>query len=194
MPDKEVNLEAAVGRQVRATRVALGMTLAELAKASSISVSMLSKIENGQTSPSLATLEGLAHVLNVPIATFFATFDEKREATFVRKGSGLAIERRGSSKGHLYQLLGHSLRSNLQVEPFLITLDERSDAYPIFQHPGVEFIYMLRGEISYRHGQQTYVLRQGDSLFFDSQALHGPLELRKLPAVYLSVIVSLDEG
>ena len=69
-----------------------------------------------------------------------------------------------------------------------------SDAYPIFQHPGVEFIYMLRGEVSYRHGQQTYLLRQGDSLFFDAQALHGPLELRKLPAVYLSVIINDDES
>ncbi len=194
MTVKETSLEVAVGRQVRATRSALGMTLAELAKTSSISVSMLSKIENGQTSPSLTTLEGLAGVLNVPIATFFATFDEKRDATFVKKGSGLTIERRGSSKGHLYQLLGHSLRSKLQVEPFLITLDEDSDAYPIFQHPGVEFIYMLRGEVSYRHGQQTYLLRTGDSLFFDAQALHGPLELRKLPAVFLSVIVCEDEN
>ena len=194
MSEKDASLESAVGRQVRATRTALGMTLAELAKAASISVSMLSKIENGQTSPSLTTLEGLASVLNVPIATFFATYDEKREATFVRKGNGLAIERRGSSKGHLYQLLGHSLRSSLQVEPFLITLDENSDAYPIFQHPGVEFIYMLRGEVSYRHGQQTHILRPGDSLFFDAQALHGPLELRKLPAVYLSVIVCEDES
>jgi len=194
MSEKDASIESAVGRQVRATRTALGMTLAELAKAASISVSMLSKIENGQTSPSLTTLEGLASVLNVPIATFFATYDEKREATFVRKGNGLAIERRGSSKGHLYQLLGHSLRSSLQVEPFLITLDENSDAYPIFQHPGVEFIYMLRGEVSYRHGQQTHILRPGDSLFFDAQALHGPLELRKLPAVYLSVIVCEDES
>lgn len=193
-PDKDTSLEVAVGRQVHATRTALGMTLAELAKAASISVGMLSKIENGQTSPSLTTLEGLAGVLNVPIATFFASFDEKREATFVRKGTGLTIERRGSGKGHLYQLLGHSLRSNLQVEPFLITLDENSDAYPIFQHPGIEFIYMLRGEVSYRHGQETYVLKPGDSLFFDAQALHGPLELKKLPAIYLSIIVNSDDA
>ena len=190
MSEKDTTLEAAVGRQVHVTRTALDMTLVELAKAASISVGMLSKIENGQTSPSLTTLEGLASALNVPIATFFASFDEKREATFVKKGTGLTIERRGSGKGQLYQLLGHSLRSSLQVEPFLITLDENSDAYPIFQHPGVEFIYMLRGEVSYRHGQENYILKPGDSLFFDAQALHGPLELRKLPAVYLSIIIN----
>lgn len=183
-------LEAAIGAQVRATRQALGMTIAEVARAASVSVAMVSKIENGQTSPSLSTLEGLATALNVPIATFFAEFDQKRDATFVKAGQGLAIERRGSSKGHLYQLLGHSLRTSPKVEPFLITLDEHSDAYPIFQHSGTEFIYMLEGELTYRHGEQTYELLPGDSLFFDAQALHGPLELRRLPAVYLSVIIT----
>lgn len=187
---RDTSLELAVGTQVRSTRQALGVTLADLARAATLSVGMLSKIENGQTSPSLATLESLAVSLNVPIATFFTKFDEKREATFVKRGQGLAIERRGSSKGHLYQLLGHSLRSPINIEPFLITLDENSDAFPIFQHQGIEFIYMLKGEITYRHGNQTYTLKLGDSLFFDAQALHGPLELRKLPAVYLSVIVN----
>ena len=131
--------------------------------------------------------------LNIPIATFFATFDEKSDATYVKAGQGLAIERRGSRKGHLYQLLGHGLRSSPKIEPFLITLDAQSDAYPIFQHPGTEFIYMLEGEITYRHGDRTYELTPGDSLFFDARALHGPMELRKLPAVYLSIIVSPTE-
>ena len=52
-----------------------------------------------------------------------------------------------------------------------------------------EFIYMLEGEIAYAHGDQTYVLQPGDSLYFDAEAAHGPLELRRLPAIYLSMIV-----
>lgn len=183
-------LEAAIGRQVREMRQSIGVTLADLARAASISVGMLSKIENGQTSPSLSTLQSLAAALNIPISSFFARVDEKREATFVKGGQGLVIERRGSAKGHQYKLLGHGLRSPLSVEPYLITLDETSDAYPIFEHPGVEFIYMLEGEVVYRHGEQTYLLQPGDSLFFDAQALHGPLELRRLPAIYLSIIAA----
>lgn len=192
--EKDNSLEVAVGAQVRAIRQALGVTLSDLAKTASISTGMLSKIENGQSSPSLTTLQSLATALNVPIASFFARFDEKREATFVKAGQGLPIERRGSSKGHLYQLLGHGLRSETKVEPFLITLDEGSDAYPIFQHPGVEFIYMLDGEVAYRHGEATYLLTPGDSLFFDAEAPHGPLELRRLPAVYLSIIVTPNQS
>ena len=193
--DRETDgrLESFIGAQIRELRAALGLTLTELAESANISVGMLSKIENGQTSASLSTLQRLATALNIPIASFFSTFDEKREATFVKAGEGLLIERRGSRKGHLYQLLGHSLRSALSVEPFLITLDENSDAHPIFSHPGVEFIYMVEGSVAYRHGSRVYELEQGDSLFFDSDVPHGPLELRHLPAVFLSVIVSSTE-
>ncbi|MEM7745933.1 MAG: XRE family transcriptional regulator [Pseudomonadota bacterium] len=183
-----------MGARIREIRRSTGVTLADLASSAGISTGMLSKIETAQSSPSLSTLQAVASALNVPIATFFARFDEKREATYVRAGQGLAIERRGSAKGHLYQLLGHSLRGEVQVEPYLITLDETSDAYPIFRHAGVEFLFMLEGEVSYRHGEQTYDLTPGDSLFFDPMALHGPLELRVLPAVYLSVIVTPKEG
>ncbi|MEM7744885.1 MAG: XRE family transcriptional regulator [Pseudomonadota bacterium] len=189
-PAAEVALELLVGAQVRALRQALGMTLAELAQSAGISTGMLSKIENGQTSPSLSTLQSLAAALNMPLGSFFATFDQKRDATFVRAGEGLTIDRRGSAKGHRYQLLGHGVRSAVQVEPFLITLDESSDAFPIFRHEGTEFIYMLKGEITYAHGDRTYTLTPGDSFFFDAGATHGPLELRQLPAVYLSIIVT----
>ena len=189
-PLAHIPLEQLVGAQIRALRLALGMTGADLAGAANLSPGMLSKIENGQVSPSLATLSALAAALNMPIGSFFEAADEKREATFVKAGQGLTIERRGTSKGHLYQLLGHSLRSTVKVEPFLITLTEDSDAFPIFRHEGTEFIYMLKGEVAYAHGDETYVLGPGDSLFFDAAAAHGPLQLRALPAVYISVIVT----
>jgi transcriptional regulator with XRE-family HTH domain len=189
-PNKE--LETWIGAQVREMRTALGMTMAELAKSASLSVGMLSKIENGQTSPSLTTLQNLAGALNIPLASFFTKFDEKREASFVRAGEGLTIERRGSKSGHIYQLLGASLRSAVRVEPYLITLTRDSDAYPIFQHPGVEFLYMLEGCVVYRHGDKNYRLEPGDALFFDAEAPHGPLELVTLPCRYLSVISTAE--
>lgn len=190
VPNKE--LETWIGAQVREMRTALGMTMAELAKSASLSVGMLSKIENGQTSPSLTTLQNLAGALNIPLASFFTKFDEKREASYVRAGEGLTIERRGSKSGHIYQLLGASLRNKVRMEPYLITLTRDSDAYPIFQHPGVEFIYMLEGCVVYRHGDKNYRLEPGDALFFDAEAPHGPLELVSLPCRYLSVIAAAE--
>ncbi|MEO1294165.1 MAG: cupin domain-containing protein, partial [Pseudomonadota bacterium] len=78
----------------------------------------------------------------------------------------------------------------VKVEPFMITLTLESDAYPIFQHEGVEFIYMIEGSVVYRHGDANYELNPGDSLFFDAEAPHGPLEMRSLPCRYLSIISS----
>ncbi|MCP5082189.1 MAG: helix-turn-helix domain-containing protein [Alphaproteobacteria bacterium] len=187
-------LEASIGVQVKKLRNGLDMTIGDLAKVSGLSPGMVSKIENGQTSASLSTLQALANALNTPIATFFRTFDEKRDATYVNSGEGLTIERRGSRAGHVYQLLGHSVRSKVRIEPYLITLEKGADSYPVFQHPGHEFIYMLKGDVTYRHADQTYRLKPGDSLFFDAEAVHGPEELNKLPAVYLSIIVSPPEG
>jgi len=195
LPERpSTNVEFLVGAQLRALRQAVGMTIADLASAAGLSPGMLSKVENGQTSPSLATLSALAGALNMPLASLFTKFDEKSDATFVKAGQGLTIERRGSSKGHRYQLLGHGVRSRVNMEPFLITLNETSDAFPIFQHEGVEFIYMLEGAVVYAHGDQTYSMEPGDSLFFDANIAHGPLELRRLPAVYLSIIVAAPQA
>ncbi len=183
-------LEDAIGRQVRVYRTQLGMTNANLARQSGLSPGMLSKIENGHTSPSLATLQAVAGALNVPVTALFRKFEQDREASFVRAGQGLVIDRRGTRAGHQYHLLGHSVgdRATL-VEPYLIVISEASDVFPLFQHDGVEFIYILEGEMTYRHGGRTYSMTEGDSLYFDAVAPHGPEELKRLPIRFLSFIV-----
>lgn len=185
----ENQLEIAIGLQVRTFRRQLNMTVAELSKQARLSPGMLSKIENGLTSPSLATLKSLSQALNVPVTSFFRKYEEERDASFVKAGEGLIIERRGSRAGHQYQLLGHTIGKQVFVEPYLISLTEESDVFPLFQHSGVEFIYMLKGEVVYRHGSRTYRLEPGDSLFFDSDAPHGPEDLLRLPIRFLSVII-----
>jgi transcriptional regulator with XRE-family HTH domain len=181
-------LEEAIGREVKRFREKLGLTISELAKASNMSAGMLSKIENGATSPSLASLQALSKSLQVPFTSFFKGYEEIRDATFVKSGQGLTIERRGTRAGHQYQLLGHSTHGPVMVEPYLITLESETDVFPTFQHPGMEFLYMLEGNVVYRHGDKTYDMHPGDALFFDAEAPHGPDELKKLPARYLSVI------
>ncbi len=186
---RDNELEAAIGREVRAFRKELDMTVADLAKVAGLSAGMLSKIEHGLTSPSLATLQGLAKALHVPVTTLFRKFEEESDASFVKAGQGLNIERRGTRAGHQYQLLGHTIGKSIGVEPYLITLTDESDIFPIFQHAGVEFIYMLEGKVQYRHGDKVYTLDSGDSLFFDADAPHGPENLMKLPIRFLSVII-----
>ncbi len=184
------SLEAAIGQKVRALRQGLAVTMADLARTTGLSVGMVSKIENGQTSPSLSTLKALAQGLNVPISMFFADFEDRRDCSFVPAGQGVQIDRRGTRAGHVYELLGHSLRSAVRIEPFLITIDAGGAPHDSFQHPGHEFIYMLSGRLTYRHGARRYAMGPGDSLFFDALAPHGPDLLTELPARYLSIIVT----
>ena len=82
------HLMEALGAQVKVLRQSLSITASEVAQAAGLSVAMLSKIENGQTAPSLATLQSLAAALNVPITALFTKFDQKRDATFVKAGRG----------------------------------------------------------------------------------------------------------
>lgn len=187
---REKVLEVAIGRAVRTARLAQSLTVADLGAETGLSVGMLSKIENGHTSPSLTTLQALSAALRVPITSFFRSFEETRGAVHVRAGEGAEAERAGTRAGHQYTLLGHlgANASGVIVEPYLITLSTQSDVFPTFQHDGIELLYMLEGEVGYRHGDQSFHLRPGDSLFFDADAPHGPDELIKLPARYLSVI------
>lgn len=183
------SLENAIGLQVRELRNRLGMTVVDLARQADLSPGMLSKIENGQTSPSLSTLQNLARALNTPITALFRKFEEQRDATFVKAGQGLAIDRRGTKAGHDYALLGHSIGKQLAVEPYLITVTEMKEVNPTFQHAGFEFLYLLEGAVDYRHGQKVYEMEPGDSLFFDAEAPHGPEALRRLPIRMLSIMV-----
>jgi len=183
-------LEIAIGREIRNFRTKMGLTIAELAKLADLSSGMLSKIENGNTSPSLATLRALSRSLNIPVTAFFRKYEEDRDASFVPAGEGLIIERRGTRAGHQYQLLGHTVGKSISVEPYLITLTEESEVFPLFQHPGMEFLYMLEGSMLYMHGDKSYRMNPGDSLFFDADAPHGPEDLYELPIRFLSIIVS----
>jgi len=183
------SLEKALGGQVRLLRRKHDLSVSDLANAAGISLGMMSKIENGQISPSLTTLQSLAAALSVPISSLFASVEDRQDCSFVPAGRGVNIERRGTKAGHNYQLLGHLLRGDVVVEPYLITLHENAVPHTSFTHEGVELIYMLEGELIYRHGGETYHLRPGDTMMFDSGAQHGPEKLLSHPMRYLSIII-----
>ena len=78
------------------------------------------------------------------------------------------------------------------LEPFLVTLTDKSEVFPGFEHPGTEFIYVLSGELVYRHGRRSYTLRRGDALTFRGDVAHGPIKLVKVPIRMLSIIIYGD--
>jgi transcriptional regulator with XRE-family HTH domain len=181
-------LERAIATQVRSHRVARGFTVAELATRAGISKAMLSKIENAHTSCSLTTVARLARALDVPETALFRGADTEREAVHTPAGAGARITARGTRVGHDYTLLGALRGPHKRMEAHLVTLTERSEVFPLFQHPGTELLFMLEGEMVYGHGEASYRMLPGDALQLDGEAAHGPQELVSLPIRFLSVV------
>jgi transcriptional regulator with XRE-family HTH domain len=171
------------------------ITVKELSDETGLSIGMLSKIENGVTSPSLTTLQswrGAERAADRAVPAVRGTAGGGAH----QGGRGRGDRARGHARGHQYNLLGHlaGTAHGVTVEPYLITLTSASDVFPTFQHDGIEVIYMLEGVVGYRHGQSFYRLEPGDTLFFDADAPHGPEELEDLPIRFLSVISYADDG
>ena len=180
-------LEAVIAVQVKGHRTEAGISAAELAARTGLSKAMVSKIESASTSCSLSTLQRLAQGLNVPVTALFQGADTEREATLTRAGQGSVTVRSGTRHGHEYRSLGTLHRRKNGIEPSLVTLTSASDVFPLFQHSGTEFIYMLEGRMVYGHGSYEYELSPGDSLVFESEGPHGPLRLVELPIRFLAV-------
>jgi transcriptional regulator with XRE-family HTH domain len=188
----ELELENAIAHNVREARVRHGLSVADMAERVGISKAMLSKIENAQTSCSLSTLNRLAKGLDLPVTSLLRGADIERPAAFVKAGSGARIMRSGSRSGHEYELLGSLRGEHRRLECLHVTLTQASDTYPLFQHPGTEFVFMLEGVMDYSHSRVVYRLTPGDSLQLDGEGAHGPVDLVGLPIRFLSVIAFPD--
>lgn len=183
----EEALGAVIAERVREFRIRLGLTVGELAERSGMSKGMLSKIENAQASPSLATLARLSTALQVPVTAFFRGLNEEQDVLYVRAGRGLDIQHKGSGEGHRYQSLGTMRAPHNTLEPILVTLTERADTFPLYQHAGTELLYMLAGRMEYNYGSSRYLLEPGDAIQFVGEVPHGPNALIELPIQFLSV-------
>ena len=186
-PGVEESLTAVIAERVREMRLRHGWTIGRLADECGLSKSMLSKIENAQSSPSLGTLARLAEALSVPVTGFFRGLSEEQDVIHVKAGGGLVIQHRNSARGQLYQSLGTMRAPHGTLEPMLVTLTERTDAFPLYQHAGTELIFMISGRMEYCCGSSRYLLDAGDTLQFLGEVAHGPGELISLPIQFLSV-------
>jgi ribosome-binding protein aMBF1 (putative translation factor) len=187
----DADVHRTLAARLREERRRSGLTLVDVAGRSGLSTAMVSKIENSQTSPSLNTLARLAVALEVPITSFFRGLEEERDATFVPAGTGVEMVRLGTRHGHRYELLAVSKSGVKAVQPYLVTLTEQSEAFPIFQHEGIEFLYQLEGSLTYRYGRHTYDMEPGDSLMFYGRVAHGPEHLSRVPIRFLSITIDI---
>ena len=180
---------AALGQKLRYARTVRGMRLSDLAAVSGCSESLLSKIENGKTIPSLNTLHSLAKGLGLTIAKLLS--DEAVPAGIVmREGQRPVLSRMGLGgygvDGVETELLiPFGAESALQATLLHVQPGARSDG--LRQHEGDEVGYIINGQITLTVEGDSYFLKKGDAFFFPSMRPHGIANPGNSPAVVVWV-------
>tara|TARA_B100000575_G_C23119742_1_gene647797 strand:- start:605 stop:1246 length:642 start_codon:yes stop_codon:yes gene_type:complete len=186
-------LSKIVGQSVKTQRQIAGMSLRELAKLSNISAAMVSRIENGQVSPSLATLEALAEALAISVITFFADSVQTADVNFVKAGNGLPAQRNFADHSHDFRILGSHGKSPLEFEAVSVNIDRRPENnHPRYMNRGFVFITVTEGDCIYGCGQQDYSMSKGDSISFDAELLHGIKRVVSKSVSYISVSAKIS--
>jgi len=181
------SLDVIVGLAVKMHRSLLDLTLAELSERAGVSTAMISKIERGQVSASLATLEALAAGIGVPLVSFFADTIGRTDVSYVPKGEGITVQRLGDGFGHIYKMIGRAKANHIGLESFLVTLERPLPKRPLYQHQGTEFVHVITGKMLYRCGESAIEVSSGDSLSYDSSTPHGAIELLTDKVTFISV-------
>lgn len=186
----DVPLEKRVGEVIKHLRLSANLTLADLSAGAGMSSAMLSRVENGMATASLDSLERLCHALGVNLSDLFRQTEQKEgSAQLLKKSDQMEVVRVGTKHGHTYRLLSYDRGPRKIFEPFLIEMDRKSQSWPRFAHPGVEFIYMLQGRVEYRFGDKTYILEPGDAFTFSGDVVHGPERMLDERAKFLAIIM-----
>lgn len=187
-------LDQVIGAAVKEHRILAGLTIAELSARANVSPAMISKIERGQVSASLSSLEALAQATGVPLINFFAGTVEVTDVSFVAAGEGMTVQRMGSDFGHIYKLIGRAEASHVYFESFHVTLEKPLSQGPVYQHEGAEFVHVTEGEMIFRCGEGLYHMRPGDSLSYDSSTTHGAVELKTDKVSFITLVAKAVSG
>lgn len=166
-----------MGVNLKRLREERGITLRDLAKRLHVSASFLSQIETGKAAPSLSTLKNIADALQTTVGILVGEGEQLDYKPVVKEAERKALK--GVGDGIRMYLLT-SPDSNKQMEPLLFKLDKNATSgHSMYKHFGQEFVLVLKGSIEITLNSTTYVLRKGDSMYFNSSIPHSFRNLQK---------------
>ena len=172
------NSNSVVGSKIKGIRESKNLSIAEIAERSGLSEDQIVSIENGQNLPSLGPLIKVARALGVRLGTFMddndalgpvvcraADREEDRSSSF---SNGMADARKHME----YHPLAKQ-KAGRHMEPFVIDINpEETPEFQLSAHEGEEFIFVMSGEVEIVYGKDTYNLKEGDSIYYDSIVKH----------------------
>jgi transcriptional regulator with XRE-family HTH domain len=165
----------ALGEKLKSLRLKKSMGLVELGKHTSLSPAMLSKLERGKLFPTLPTLLRIAMVFGVGLDHFFGDERKRHIVAIVRKEERMRFPEspNGGSIAYNFECLDFKAterKLNAFYADFEIVLPEKVRAH---QHPGIELLFLLNGELDITIGSDVHTLQAGDAIYFDSAVRHN---------------------
>ncbi len=172
------NNHSVVGSKIKGLRETKDISLQEMSERSGLSIDQISSIENDQYLPSLGPLIKIARALGVRLGTFLDDNDELGPVVCraeERENNDSISFSNGSTDARKHMEY-HSLakqKAGRHMEPFIIDIQPSEERdFKLSAHEGEEFIYVMEGEVEIAYGKETYNLRKGDSIFYDSIIMH----------------------
>lgn len=181
-----------VGVKIKKLREERELSVAQLAELSGLAEEQVQRIEENIDIPSLAPLIKLARVLGVRLGTFLDG-EEETGPTICRhdeEAETISFSNNAlHSRKHMnYRSLAKS-KSDRHMEPFIIDVEPVDGIdFTLSQHEGEELIYVLEGTMEICYGDECYILKQGDSIYYDSVVPHHVHAAKGGPAKVLAVI------
>jgi transcriptional regulator with XRE-family HTH domain len=185
-PADQDDPEKRVAARLRELRRGRGLTLATLAEWTGISAAHLSRMEKGERQPSIGSLIQLARAYGVSLGELVG--DERPREHHVVRGAAAPVH--DGPDGPYAMMTGLGPRSALEAVRLELTAD-RPERTAV--HAGEEWVYVVRGRIVARVGEEEVALVAGDALHFDAAARHS-LWSRDEPATVLIVSVAPPPG
>lgn len=160
-----------IGERLRELRTARKLGLVQLGNHTGLSPALLSKIERGRLFPTLPTLMRIAMVFNVGLAYFFDEERRRPAVALVRAAERLEFPDLpdGRPPAYTFECLDYAAterKFNCYLARF------RPGRVHGHRHTGAEFVYVIRGRLGLRIGNQEHALDAGDAAYFDASALH----------------------
>ncbi|MGQ7944197.1 helix-turn-helix domain-containing protein [Flavobacterium sp. WC2509] len=159
-----------VGERIRILRINQNRTLQEVADSCGLSKSMISKIENNKTIPSVATLVKIASTLGTTISGLLEQDGWDKAIVTSRKE---AVEKLVmTEKGYLIFPYASEYHEK-KMQPFLFVARKGEVIPHQLSHEGEEFVFVVEGTMKMQIGDTEYILKTGDSLYFNALQKHG---------------------
>ncbi len=161
-------MENSIGKRVKILRTDRRMTLAELGEKANLSTSYLSQIERDRTNPSLTTLMNIARSLEVEPRYFFESHVDTTLVLY--DGQERQPETLGLEMVY-FPLSSEDSGNKLRV--YRVVIQPRSQPQEFDPYSGEEMCFVLSGRLTVVVGDETYVLKAGDSIHYDALLLHN---------------------